>query len=505
MKDLNNAIGLINAGRFGEALVILKALEKKSKQDNWIKINLANCHIHLNDFDSAAQELKKVLLSENRNDEFLLYVSKLFLTISLFKHSIQAAKRAVNINNKSLPNIAQLIRACYEGREIETAKRAVNHFLGVDPKNKWAINFKALIASGNGDFQTAEQLYRNLYEQDPTDIMALAGYVKSKKFTEKNKPLFELIEASKRRVSDTSTLARIHLSKAKILNDIESYEEAWEEAIKGNKMMAETNPFNKATYQEYIQSVLSKFDSESLKITSSNNSEHVLIIGMPRSGTTLVEQVLTQVEKYYPGGEVPAIDYALFQTFKGQDYLKGINNLEKNDLNKLAESYEQYFRQFANFNGKLIIDKVPSNYLHIGLFKKLFPKSKIINLQRNKFDIIASMMFTEFGQMLNYTNDIESINFVYEQYEMLMSYWQECFPEDILNIHYDEFIINNEEARSELCQFLSIPELSNKYENSSNAVETPSVWQVRQGLYTNAINRWKRYPKLVQYATNAAS
>lgn len=502
MKDINSAIGLINAGRFSEALAILRNLEKKNKQDNWIKINLANCYVHLNEFDSAAQALKKVLLRENHNDGFLLYSSKLFLSISLFKSSIQAAKKAVNINNKSLPNLAQLIRACYEGRDIDTARRAINHFLTLDSNNKWAINFKALIASGSGDFKTAEQLYRNLFEQDPSDVMALAGYVKSKKFKEQDEPLLELIDASEKRARDSSTLARVYLSKAKVLNDLGSYEEAWDEAIKGKQMMAEANPFNKSAYQEYIKTVISTFDSECLSKTSTNNSEHVLIIGMPRSGTTLVEQVLTQIDKYYPGGEVPAIDYALFQNFKGLDYLTSINNLQKNDLNAMAGSYEQYFKEFANYKGKLIIDKVPSNYLHIGLFKKLFPKLKIINMQRNKFDIIASMVFTEFGQMLNYTNDIGSIDCVYQEYQNLMNYWRECFPEDILDINYDKFIINNEEGRSSLCKFLSIPELSDKYENSSNAVETPSVWQVRQGLYTNAINRWKRYPKLVEYAKN---
>ncbi len=503
MNDINHAIALNNAGRFQEARVILESLDKKNKKDNWVKINLANCNIHLNDFEKAGMLLKAVLQTESKNDEYLLFASKLFLNISMFKHSIQAAKKAVNLNNKKLANVAQLVRASYEGRDISTAERGVDYFLKLEPNNQWALNFKALLCSGLGNFQQAQDIYRKMYEDDNSNIMALSGYVKAKKFSGGDPSLLELIEDSINKInSDPDTLARIYLSKAKVLNDAGQYQEAWEAAEKGKALKDSLFPFSKSSYENYIQQLFSAFQPESFKTVSKNQSEHLLIVGMPRSGTTLVEQILTQFPHYYPGGEVPAIDHALFRFFKGGDYLKQINNLTSKELTTIAGYYEDYFKQFANFSGKLIIDKVPSNYLHIGLFKKLFPKIKVINLVRSKFDVMASMMFTEFGQMLNYTNNIQNIDFVYEQYRRLMAYWEEQFASDIYSVGYDEFIVNNELQRQQLSEFLALPRIEDKYQESSNVVETPSVWQVRQGLYTDAIDRWKRYPQLVKYVNS---
>lgn len=499
MNELNKAIALINEGNFKAGLAILKPMYNKNKRDNWVTINLANCYIHLNELDSAEKLLRTVLQTEVRNDEYLIYTSKLFLSISNFKRSIESAKKAVNVNNKKPANVAQLIRACYEGRDIVTAERAINHFLKFDPDNQWALNFKALIASGRGKFEEAESLYRDMYKNDPGNVMALSGYVKTKKFNENELSFLQSIEHTQKLALDPDTQARVFLSKAKVLNDLGKFEEAWEQAEQGKNIKNRLFPFDKSAYKKYIDQIVSVFNKDSINVTSNNRSEHLLIVGMPRSGTTLVEQVLTQFKHYYPGGEVPAIDYALFRSFKGKNFLEHINELGARELSTIAGYYEDYFKNFSNYKGSQIIDKVPSNYLHIGLFKKLFPKLKVINLIRNKHDVITSMMFTEFGQMLNYTNDIKNIHFVYEQYLRLMEHWDSYYADDILSVSYDDFIINNKDYRNKISRFLSLPDIENRYQDSSNTVETPSVWQVRQGLYTDAINRWKRYPQLVEY------
>ena len=219
----------------------------------------------------------------------------------------------------------------------------------------------------------------------------------------------------------------------------------------------------------------------------------VFIVGMFRSGSTLVEQILAGHSGIAAAGEVEAVP-RIAAGIPG--YPEALANA---DQASIASRREAYLAEIAPFvrDGALVSDKRPDNFLHIGLIKTLFPGAKIVHTRRNRLDNLISLYFLHLDPEMPYALDLRDAAHWYGQYERLMTHWKKLYPGEILDVDYDELVRSPEPLLKDLIAFLGLEGEDGllDLECRDRPVRTASVWQVRQPLHARSSGRWRNYRK----------
>jgi len=504
-----NSVNLGNTGRYLEARNALLDLSKLHPKNNYIMVNIASLCFVMQDLDHVEINLDQFMRNDEKTyPEFYQIASDLYIRSACFSKAIQCMQRVTNYFPDDESSWGMFAQTAFESRDPENAIYAVKKLLAINPANYEAKVLYANLLSSKGDFEHSESILMEVFKVAPWHSVACSVLSKCRKFSDDGTQALALFDKALKtdnpnETDDIDAEARIYYAKAKIFNDQQNYDQAWVEASRANAIRAKNTPFDQAEYSRFIDQIISQFSNIDYAANSSNSEKQpILIVGMPRSGTTLTEQILSLDDSIYPGGEKRGLDYALLMAFKGNDYLQGIGSANREQTIELATRYYRYFSAFSNYKGDRIVNKVPANYLHLGIFKLMFPKIKIINMQRNPLDVSVSIFFEHFSEMLNYTNDMSDIILVYKEYRKIMDFWKTQFADDILDINYQDLTENYEENKQKIIDFCGLKiDLDSQHENAKNLVETPSVWQVRQGIYKSSVERWKRYEKQLKEFT----
>ncbi len=501
------AIELANKGDLQSASLKLVELLKLEPKNHFIRINLAQIYFLMNQFEPAEECLDQYLNSgEMIYFDFYLQAVSNLLQMAVFRKAIKWANKLTQLYPNNLQSWWTLVEVAHEGRAYDKAIQAANEFIKRAPEVYEMKAFLANIMSAQGAFKDAEQVYLEVLENQPSHSIALYGLSRCKSYKDQTLDILKRCQQAKNLIQtekpeDKESMARVCLAQAKIYNDNKEYKKAWQSASEGKSILNSLYPFSPQAYTVTVEQILEVFKQQRLDTTSEEKDSPILIVGMPRSGTTLIEQLLSLDKKIYPAGEKQGIEYAFASHFGAGDLIEQISSATDDDYHQLAIKYKNYYQQFANFSGSRIVDKVPRNYLYLGIFKRMFPNIKVLNLARNKLDNATSIFFEHFSSSSNYTNSIENILHVRDQYEHMMEVWQQLLPNNILTLEYEKLVQDFPYWRQKIVTFcdLDIDETLD-FTQSENKVETPSVWQVRQGVFSSSIGRWKRYSEfLVKY------
>ncbi len=217
----------------------------------------------------------------------------------------------------------------------------------------------------------------------------------------------------------------------------------------------------------------------------------IFIVGMPRSGTTLVEQILSSHSKVFGAGEINIINEKINTYYKENNFGEENEDLGEIYLDELERIYEnEDIKSYAR-----ICDKLPFNYMNIGVIKKIFPNSTIIHLNRNPIDVCFSIYSLYFVSH-PWSYDMDLISQFYKEYQSLMEYWSNSFN-DIYELQYEDLVKDNNKEIKKLLEYceLDYEDKCINYVENKRAVNTASNIQVRKKIYSTSINRWKSYQK----------
>jgi len=488
-----NALRTEQRGNPAAAIAELESLLTEEPDFLFALLHSARLNLAAGERRKSLSRLRHAASLKQGDVEHDLVMSSLFMMHDCFRESLDCVRRAAKKSPKNPDVWGQMVAVAREGRDTECVREACKALLLLDSRHESAAIMLADLDAQSGDFKSAEAAYRSVLAINPNNSGALAGLSKCRRFGPDDDAL-SLIDAVDNKALDVAGQARIGFARAKVLNDQKRYEEAWKTAEQANRLKRQISSFDRDRVTQQKELIIDSVDrARNDQRASSSQAEHLLIVGMPRSGTTLVEQILADHPQYYPGGEVPAFERAMAATPNGGGVLRRLADGQPFDLDALAESYEQYFQQFANFSGERIINKVPSNFFYVGLFKLMFPKGKVINVRRNPLDVATSIFFENFGTRFGYTTSLEDIFFFYELYLALIEQWQSRFPDSVLNLDYENLVAAPVESRAALFRFLGAEDHGSEHAQVNNAVETPSLWQARQPIYSSAVNRWRHY------------
>lgn len=350
----------------------------------------------------------------------------------------------------------------------------------------------------------AERILREVFARHPAEPQAcvLSSEIFARR-GEYDQAERALLVALSRTDLDGRQRGAVLMSKGKLLDKVERYDEAFEAFAEGNRLRSVA--YDPTTYERAVERYISVWTSdliERLAPLGSESTQPVFIIGMPRSGTSLTEQIIAMHEGVFAGGE-------RLHMYELQMELASIVSAETNypeclnepaciaNWNRVVSVAESAYREMAP-DASRITDKLPSNSFRVGLLASVFPKASLVHCMRDPRDAALSCFMQDFfAQSVRFSNDLEHIGRYYRSYKRVMEHWYKVLPGQILESPYENLVTDSESATKRLMKHIGVPwdERCLQFHRSERFVPTASAQQVRQPMYTSAVARWKRYEK----------
>ncbi len=277
---------------------------------------------------------------------------------------------------------------------------------------------------------------------------------------------------------------------------------AFDLIMRGHALRRQAEPYDPAAEVAFVERCEAYFTAERLRTASPDavldDQRPVFIVGMPRSGTTLVEQIIASHPRCHGAGEM--VDMAIFRATTralsgfANPFPDCLDDLDPAVIRGFGERYLTHASQ-GRPDAARITDKMPHNFLNLGLIARVFPKARVIHCRRDPMDTCLSILFQNFASAHGYANDLHTLGQAYNNYRRLMAHWRRVLPLPMLEVDYEEMVADQERRSRDLIDFLGLDwdDACLQFHKTDRAVQTASLWQVRQPIYTSSVERWRRY------------
>jgi tetratricopeptide (TPR) repeat protein len=385
----------------------------------------------------------------------------------------------------------------FQGR-LRDAKACFAKVLKAAPRNVLALFGMGQLAMLEGRFEEAEKTYKRIIEIDPGMINAWASLPLTRKMTLADGEFLKGAEQLATSAIHPMEEANLRFAMGKFCDDVGDFTRAFQNFKRGNELL-------KTAAEGYDRKLRSRFIDGQIRIYSrdtiaklgapgSNSSKPVFVVGMPRSGTSLAEQIIASHPAAYGVGE---LDYWAALITKDARLQDGI--LEVSSRPKVADEYLHILDHLSN-NASRVVDKAPVNSDFLGLIYSVLPNARVIYMQRDPIDTCLSCYFQQFLVGLNFTFDLSDLVHYYREHQRIMAHWRAVLPPGfILDVPYEELVADPENWSRKMLDFIGLdwdPRVLEFYA-SKRQVTTASAWQVRQKVYRNSVARWRNYEDFI--------
>jgi len=434
----------------------------------------------------------------SNDDETLMKLAEVCLTCELPDEVLEATGRILARNPKNAEALFLQVRANRIALREADEDAAIRKLVEFAPEDSRTHLHRGRRLQGTGNFVEAETEFLKAIELNPKQGLAYYGVVSGRKVKPSDLPMVEAMEAllADQELSDDDR-AHLEYGLGKAYDDLDNYGEAMKHFDEGNRLVrslrAWTQRFDREamrTRYRQLQAIFSKQELSRVRAASDRSVEPIIVAGFMRSGTTLMEQILSRHPEIGAGGEQ---QFWLNTLNECVDYAQGAYNAEK--LEASAQAYCKLLAELAPGKRK-ITDKNPANYTCYGLINIAFPNTRIIHMRRNPVDVAISTYTTMMRTGAPFVGDKDDIVFALKTQAELTRHWLEVLPQDrFMIVTYEDLTREPEPVIRKVVEFLGLPwsDACLTPESSKRTVSTPSLWQVRQPVYTTSVDRWRRY------------
>jgi tetratricopeptide (TPR) repeat protein len=396
--------------------------------------------------------------------------------------------------------------ALSDSDKIEEALAHYARALALNPKHAETLNNLGNAYKAQGRFDEALAHYGRAVAIRPAYAEAHFNRAEIKVFHRGDADLGALEELAPGDEISASQAMFVHFALAKALEDAEDYARAFEHLRRGNALKRGQIDYDDAATVAMFRRVATVFDRgllEQFRGAGDPSQVPIFVLGMPRSGSTLVEQILAGHPRVHGAGERDYIEKAARELAGGEpplncpawNYPECIPAMDRSALRRLGESYLQSLPPVAD--GTLrIVDKAPGNFLYIGLIRLILPNARIIHTTRDPMDTCASCFSKLFASGMHFTYDLAELGRYYCGYRELMEHWRRALPPGaILDVSYEDVVEDLEGQARRLIDYCGLDwdDRCLSFHSTAQPVKTASAVQVRQPLFRRSLQRWRRY------------
>ena len=392
-----------------------------------------------------------------------------------------------------------------EEEQHAQAETTYREALAIAPRCVPALSGLGHLLMQLGRVEDAIQCYETI-----RDIAPLQGWsqlIQARQIPEDPKILDQMAKAAHRASLEGPVQAHMLFTLAAAWEKKKDNEKAWAFATEANQASKAKLSYRPEVHRQRVEREMARFSKAfmgSRKGFGDASDVPVFVLGMPRSGTTLVEQILGSHSQVFGAGELSLVP-ELIQKLNAwearvgsrREYPECIDDLGQNESAQFARKHLTELQSYAP-EAQRIVDKLPHNFEHIGLIKLLFPNAKILHMKREPRDVAMSNYFTDYSAKFGGMGFAYDLTWIGEQLVdqgRLMAHWHQVFPGEILEVDYDALVEDVEGWARKIINHLALPweEGVLSFQQLDRAVKTASVWQVRQPVYTTSKAKWKRY------------
>lgn len=464
---------------------------------------LATICTELHVYDDAEFLLESCLEFEPGNIDTLIQ----YINILIKRQKYGPALENAELLNKKFPNdINAQITYAATLQQTDNQHEALNLYKEI--LNKYPSNYQILLSCGH--------LYKNFGQIDKSIISYKKSYkinnfcgdaywslANLKTYTFDDNEIKSLEDMVLDEYVNDIEKIYMHFALGKAYEDMSEYKISFNHYKQGNDLKL---PYTKYRTKDFINECLNQKEicSEDLfdvkKDWGHSSSEPIFILGLPRVGSTLVEQILASHSMVDATHELPNILATSHKLNlrraqnKESRYPDILLSLSSPQLKMIGENYIKDSEVFRR-DGVYFIDKMPNNFRHIGLIKLILPNAKIIDIRRNSMSACFSCFKQLFAEGQEFTYSFERLGNYYNNYIELMDHWNKVLPNQILSIKYEDLINNFEDTVKVILDYCNLPyeQACVEFYKSKRSVKTPSAQQVRQPIYTSGLDYWKNY------------
>jgi tetratricopeptide (TPR) repeat protein len=433
-------------------------------------LGLANAYRGKNELSLAEEQVKKALLLEPESIEALCCAGD---TYSFMGHSKEARE--------------------YFGKTLQ-----------IEPENSQAMMGLGHLEMEEGNMVLAEELFNQALPFTDSPSTVYFHLVQVKKVQELDATVRALLKEYENRTSlSIRKQISINFALGKCFDDLKEPDKAFPYFLEGCRLKRSTLNYDAVqhtrTFDQLIETVDADF-IERFKGCGNDSTLPIFVLGVPRSGTTLTEQIIASHPNVFGAGELfDFLDIAGQSTLPNIqfEFPENLKTLTPKMATQWADNYVQRLSERAP-DSKYITDKMPANFLMVGLIHALLPNAKIIHVKRNPIDTCLSCFTRLFQRGQEQTYDLAELALYYQNHQKIMAHWSKVLPEHaFLTVEYEQLVADNEHQAKRLIDFCGLDWHDDclNFHKTKRTIKTASVTQVRQPIYNSSVERWRQYEK----------
>ena len=407
--------------------------------------------------------------------------------------------RALAIKPDYAPAHLSLGLVFRQQRRPADAEASCQAALAIDPNYVEALSFLGELRADRGRFSDAEELFQRTIAINPDFSFAYFSIATHRKMTSDDGAWLEGAEALLAKRLPLGHEISLRYALGKYFDDLKQYDRAFDNYRWANELTKRYgSTYDRAKLTQRVDQIIRTFDAAFIRryaAQASMSELPVFIVGMPRSGTSLTEQILASHPAVFGAGELPFWDVAFAAHSKAE--LEG-----KADANLIPRFTSDYLDRLAASSGGAlrVVDKMPANFMYAGLIHAAFPRARMIHMRRHPLDTCLSIYFQNFFSMGPYANDLDNLAHYYGEYVRILNHWRAVLPATaLLEVPYEALIEDQEGWTRRMLDFIGLPwdpKCLDFHQTDRNVI-TASKWQVRQKISSSSVGRWRNYGKFI--------
>jgi len=495
-------VAAFSAGRWHEAQALTTTLLPLAPRHAGVYGIAGVVSMELQQTSQAEEYLRRATELDPARADFATLHAKALAMLGLWNATLMAADKSLALSSGDPVTLDALgiiyAKAQAHAQAVSAFARAVDLL----PENA-SLRFNlatSLIAIG--DVDAAESELQKVVSLDPVYWPAHLALSQIRRQTPDRNHVDLLQSLVTQYPHDIEASIHLNMALAKEYEDLAEYPQAFDHLVRGNAAVNSTRPYSQERDVALFDALMHAFPSSQPITAGYPTDEPIFIVGMPRSGTTLAERIISSHPAVYAAGELQNFAMAL-QRASGQraPLMHSPENIAKAvatiDWYQLGSDYLSSARLVSRPEPRFV-DKLPHNFLYLGFIAKALPKAKIICLRRDAMDTCLSnfrQLFDRSTSVFDYSSSLLDSGRYYLLFERLMAHWQQVIPGRILDVHYEDLVNQQEPTSRQMLDFCGLPWNDNclHFESNPAPVATFSALQVRSPMYKSSLMRWMNY------------